>query len=453
MSDLELLERRIKRERAARKAAETLLEQKSREVFEANEQLRDLADQTKAIVETAAEGIVTYDQEGIIQSFNRSAQKIFRQESAVGLNVRQLFECGEATEDALFATANSSASEISEEGDPIVPEPIEVVAVRGNGKTFLSEIAISCTSLREKVTFAALIRDLSRRKKLEARLSQAQKMESVGQLAAGIAHEINTPIQFLGNNIQFLQGAFDDLGELLNLFESLAQAVRSGSPTDELMANIETQSELADLPFLREEFPSAIEQSMEGIDRVATIVRAMKEFSQPSSDSKSSVDINHAIENALAVSVSQYRDVARVETSLDPSIAPVSCLGAQINQVLLNVITNASEAIEEHREPGTGLIKLSTRSIGDAIEIRCEDNGPGIPTEIIDRIFDPFFTTKEVGKGTGQGLAFVYDVIVNKHDGAIQAQSPAEGGTTLVMTIPVANHSLATRQQHANSTT
>ena len=132
-------------------------------------------------------------------------------------------------------------------------------------------------------------------------------MESVGQLAAGIAHEINTPIQFIGNNIQFLEGAFGDLGELLSLFDLLVQAVKSGTGTGDLITEIDQKSELVDLPFLREELPSAIEQSMQGIDRVAKIVRAMKEFSQPSSQSKSAIDINRAIENALSVSISLYQ--------------------------------------------------------------------------------------------------------------------------------------------------
>lgn len=452
MSSLELLERRLMRERAARKEAEALLDQKSREVYEANQQLRELADHTKAIVETAAEGIITYDLDGVIRSFNRSAQRIFQRELGEGLNVRDLFEVTPVNESKLFeCSIIARGPDAADDDEPLMPEPVEFIGIRSTGKTFVSEVSISCTTIGEVAISTALIRDLSRRKKLEARLSQAQKMESVGQLASGIAHEINTPIQFIGNNIQFLQGAFEDLGGLLALFEQLVDAVESGASTADLLQSIEQQREIADLSFLRQEFPGAIEQSMEGIEHVAKIVRAMKEFSQPASKNASSFDLNRAVENALAVSASQYRDVATVETALDPNGQSLIGLGGQLNQVLLNVISNACEAVSEHCEPGAGKIQISTCFSDDSVELRIQDNGPGIPPEIIDRIFEPFFTTKAVGTGTGQGLAFVYDVIVNKHEGTILAQSLPGQGTTLMITLPITTISELKRRQHANS--
>ena len=183
MSNLELLERRLMRERAARKEAEALLDQKSREVYEANVQLRELADQTKAIVETAAEGIITYDLDGVIRSFNRSAQRIFQRELDEGLNVRDLFEVTPVSESRLFeCSIIAGHSTIGDDEEPSAPEPVEFIGIRSTGKTFVSEVSISCTTIGEVSISTALIRDLSRRKKLEARLSQAQKMESVGQL-------------------------------------------------------------------------------------------------------------------------------------------------------------------------------------------------------------------------------------------------------------------------------
>ena len=305
--------------------------------------------------------------------------------------------------------------------------------------------------------YTALVRDLSRRKKLEARLQQARKMESVGQMAAGIAHEINTPIQFIGSNIQFLQGGFDDLGELLDLFDQLTQAVKQGADTRELLDKIESQSELADLPFLREEFPGALAQSLDGIERVAAIVRTMKEFSQPSTDSQTAVDINGAIENMLVVSTKVYSDIAEIETSLDSHIPPLPCMKAKLNQVFLNLLSNAAEAIAEHRQPGEGRIQIATEMRTDEVEIRFSDNGPGIPEEIQSRIFDPFFTTKEVGKGMGQGLAFVYDVIVNKHSGGLRLTSSPEEGTTFFVTLPLPIQSTETNscnsgQEYADTT-
>ncbi|MCG8651567.1 MAG: ATP-binding protein [Pirellulales bacterium] len=444
--DVEILQRRCQREREARKQAEQLLEEKTREVFHANASLREMAERlseqaelSKAIFETAAEGIVTYNEEGVIESFNQSAKKIFRCKSAVGAPVQNLFQSLEGNFEFLFPEVADVLGDFNpdDQSEPEVREPAEVTAVRSTGKAFMAEIAVSRLSRGGATCFTMLVRDLSRRKKLEARLSQAQKMESIGQLAAGIAHEINTPIQFVGDNISFLEGAFEDLGGLLDLFESLRDAVAEQKPTDELLGQINEQSEITDLPFLREELPGAIKQSIEGIDRVSTIVRAMKDFSQSEAECKTSVNLNHALEDTLLVSANLFRDVAQVQREFDTGLPPTLCLPGQINQALLNILANAAEAIgEKHGQSDAGLVRISTAADVDAIEIRISDNGIGISPEIQDRIFDPFFTTKAVGKGTGQGLAFVYHVVVDKHDGSIQVHS-SDDGTTFVVRIPL----------------
>ena len=447
MSELELLQRRFDRERAARKEAESLLEEKSREVFVANQSLQELAERTRSIVETAAEGILTYDEHGQIDAINRSARKIFIVENCEDLRVQQLLQSPDL-EVVLFP-----GSELDDDGEGQTTVPIEVTGIRMSGQTFVAEAAVSSTQSGDARIYTALVRDLSRRKQLEGQLRQAKKMESVGQMAAGIAHEINTPIQFISNNIQFLEGAFADLGELLDLFQKLTEALRAGAETDTLLKEIDTQSELADLPFLREEFPGAINQSLEGIERVATIVRAMKQFSQASSDAKEAVDINHVVENTLAVSASLYLDVAEVSTSLDQSIPPVSVIEGKLNQTIMNLIANAAEAIAERNLDAKGMIHVTTERLGDCFQVRVCDNGVGIPPDIQDRIFDPFFTTKEVGKGTGQGLSFVYDVVVNKHEGTVQVNSSSEGGTTVLMTFPMSSSETTSseRLEHART--
>ena len=243
----------MERERAARKQAESLLEQKSRELYEANENLRDLAERTRAIVDTAADGIVTYDIHGTVLSFNRSAQRIFARQQVADFDVRTLFSPQPELQATIFpdqpvpdnTSSDPSGADISAAGETT---SVELVGIRPSG-CFPVEIAVSRTIHQETTSYTALVRDLSRRKQVEARLQQAQKMESVGQLAAGIAHEINTPIQFVSNNIQFLQGAFDDLGALLDLYDQLVSTVQSERPTAELLEQISEQSELADLPF------------------------------------------------------------------------------------------------------------------------------------------------------------------------------------------------------------
>ena len=466
MSDIELLKRRFEREKAARKEAEALLEKKSLEVFQANEQLRAFADQiqrqaeqTNAIVESAAEGIITYLADGTILSFNAAAARIFllSNDQAVGGRVQDLFQSGDETDSILFGVrACDSLTECvlpdSTEEDANSHEPCESTGLRSNGRTFPCELSVSQLSREDHRLFTVLIRDVTRRKRLEARLSQAQKMESVGQLAAGIAHEINTPIQFVGNNIQFLEGAFDDLVELIGLYDQLYESLAGKDPDNPLVAKLTEQREIADLEFLQEECPSAIKQSREGIDSVATIVRAMKEFSQPANEAKSALDLNKAVQNVLAVSVNQYRDIAQIETNLQADLPPAICLGGQINQALLNVLGNASEAISEHGDAGHGRIWIDTSLKDDAIELKIQDNGVGIPQEIQDRIFDPFFTTKEVGKGSGQGLAFVYDVIVNKHEGSIHVASQPGEGSTFVLRLPLSQTSNELGRKHAGTT-
>ena len=444
MSDIELMQRRFDRERNARKSAEALLEQKSLEVFHANAELQNLASQMQeqaehmqAVVDTAAEGIITYNADGLIQCFNRSAERIFRCPSAVGCDVASLFELNEENNAVIFPARGDSSLIDIDESD--APEPIQIQCRRASGKFFVAEVAVSTIRHKSDTLYTAVIRDLTRRLSLEARLNQAQKMESIGQLAAGVAHEINTPIQFVGDNIQFLEGAFDDLGELLDLYQALLSTIDQGKPTADLVSKIRDQQEIADLDFLREEFPSAIEQTMDGIGRVSKIVRAMKAFSQPTSDARTVYDLNQAIEDTLVVMGSQIGEIADVRVSLDPELKPLTCLASQMNQMLLNVFGNAVEAIVEDPSIERGKISITTRLTSNGIEMRVEDNGPGIPAKIRDRIFEPFFTTKEVGKGSGQGLTFVYDVIVDKHGGAIQVQSTPETGTTFIIQLPVAN--------------
>ena len=275
-------------------------------------------------------------------------------------------------------------------------------------------------------------------KQMAMQLQQAQKMESIGHLAAGIAHEINTPIQFIGDNLQFLKTAYKDLMELLRHYGVLKAAVKpeAGALVDEV-AQAERK---ADLEYLQKEMPKALEQSEEGVQRVSRIVLAMKEFSHPADEEMTTVDINRAIETTVTIARNEWKYVAKVETRLDPSLPFVPCLPGDINQVLLNLIVNAAHAIGEGaKEEGavSGRITIGTRQEGGAVEIRVADNGPGIREEHRAKIFTPFFTTKEVGKGTGQGLALAYNVIVNKHHGDIRFETEAGKGTTFIIRLPL----------------
>jgi len=278
------------------------------------------------------------------------------------------------------------------------------------------------------------------REKLQVRLLQAQKLESVGQLAAGIAHEINTPSQFISTNIEFLNQAFNETSQLIVTLLGLLASVKNRSVTAEQLNENETILAQLDWDYLKEEIPRAIRQSKEGIHRVTSIVQAMKEFSHPGSKQKALTDLNRLIHTTLTVSRNEWKYVATVETVLDPELPFVPCLTDEMGQVFLNLLINAAHAIENklgrNPEGKKGRITLSTRQHDHHVEIRIADTGVGIPKHIQNKIFDPFFTTKEVGKGTGQGLAIAHDVIAGKHDGTLDFETEPGVGATFIIRLP-----------------
>ncbi len=293
------------------------------------------------------------------------------------------------------------------------------------------------------------------RNNLEITLRHSQKMEAIGQLAAGIAHEINTPVQFIGDHTWFLLDAFGDIMKVVEKCESLAAACKKGGIHTELIAEIDAACEESDLEYLKAAVPTSVKQSLEGVDRVATIVRAMKEFSHPGVDDKTAIDLNHAIQNTIDVARNEWKYVADVTTQFDADLPIVECKVSEVNQVILNMIVNAAHAIEDkskHNGNDTlGSIHITTRGLESVVEVRIRDSGTGIPDELRSRIFDPFFTSKEVGKGTGQGLAISHNVIVNKHGGSIDVETEPGVGTTFVIRLPVKAASSAVAVQNAEA--
>lgn len=285
-----------------------------------------------------------------------------------------------------------------------------------------------------------LVETVKQRKLAEAQLLQAQKLESVGQLAAGIAHEINTPTQFVSSNVDFLDESFQEVVELLNKCWDTIGLMKNGEATEKALQEVEELAEDLDWEYLKEEIPVAIKQSREGVQRIATIVTAMKEFSHPGSRSKTDVDLNKIIHTTVTVARNEWKYVAEMETDLDEKLLPVSCLSDEIGQVFLNMIVNAAHAIEtklgKNPEGEKGRILITTKQCEGFVEIRIVDSGSGIPEYAQHRIFDPFYTTKNVGKGTGQGLAIVHSVITSKHEGSISFTTKENEGTTFVITLP-----------------
>ncbi|GAB6904917.1 hypothetical protein JCM12296A_07510 [Desulfosarcina cetonica] len=305
----------------------------------------------------------------------------------------------------------------------------------------LRRVASPIHDVNDRVTAAImLVEDITDKIIQEREMQQARKLEAIGQLAAGIAHEINTPIQYVGDNVAFLEDAFTDLRAALTTYGELLAAAKADAVNASIIAEAEAAIEQADLSYLADEIPNAIEQTLEGIQRVSQIVTAMRQFSHPGSDRKSPVELNKALETTITVARNAWKYVADIETDFNPHLPMVNCLPGEINQVFLNLLINAAHAIGEVTQggkTGKGRIRISTRQTGDTVEIRFSDTGGGIPKAIQDRVFDPFFTTKPVGTGTGQGLAIAHSVIADKHQGTIYFESTEGQGTTFVIALPL----------------
>ncbi len=281
--------------------------------------------------------------------------------------------------------------------------------------------------------------NITDRKRQEMELRHSQKLEAVGRLAAGIAHEINTPIQFIGDNTRFLQVSFQDELQLIHKYQELHSAAAGGTVSPELLQQISDLRAKADWDYLEQEIPRATEQMLEGLNRVSTIVRGMKEFSHVDrTNEKAPGDINRALESTLIVARNELKYVADVETQFG-ELPLVICHLGDLNQVFLNLLVNAAHAIEERVKStnARGQITVRTRRDGDWVEISISDTGAGIPEDIREKIFDPFFTTKGVGKGTGQGLALARAIVVEKHGGTLTFESKVGKGTTFFIRLPL----------------
>jgi two-component system, NtrC family, sensor kinase len=257
------------------------------------------------------------------------------------------------------------------------------------------------------------------REAAQHKLRLAQKLEAVGRLAAGIAHEINTPIQYVGDSVQFLKSAFSDMLGIVK--------------TSDVMLN----STDTDLDFLRAEVPVAIERIIEGLQRVAAIVRAMKEFAHSGGSDKQAADLNRALKATLQIARAEYKHVATIDLHCG-DIPEVLCNVGELSQAFLNLIVNAAHALADAgRDSESGWIKIRTQFVDNSIELTFEDNGCGIPEDLVAKIYDPFFTTKEIGRGSGQGLAIARSIVVDKHDGSIGVVSFPTIGTCFTLRLPV----------------
>jgi PAS domain S-box-containing protein len=401
----------------------------------AEDEMRRTHEENQRILSSIPSIMIRLDGAGRVTKWNRAAAETLgiTADQAIG---KKLSECPGGWDAAMLTRDIESCLATGK------PLDIDDFAFTPPGGQLVSlNVTISPVTDRDGTPLGSLLlgTDISHKRQLEAQLAQASKLESIGQLAAGIAHEINTPIQYVGDNTSFLKGAFADIQEVLDKHGALLAHIKTGSLQDDVIADVQAAMARADLEYLTDEIPRAIVQSLDGIDRVAKIVRAMKEFSHPDSEAKAGADINKLIENTVTIARNEWKYVAEVAMDFDSSLPLVPCLAGEFNQVILNLIVNAAHAIAERNaaEPGVkGIIAISTRALDDRVEIRIRDTGTGIPEGVRARVFDPFFTTKPVGKGSGQGLAIAHTAIVKKHCGVLTFETEVGQGTTFIVQLP-----------------
>ncbi len=398
----------------------------------AEETLRASEERYRELFENASDIVYTTDLDTRLTSLNRAGQQTlgYSAEEATQLTLSQLvapkhWEIVKQGRDRLLAGESDLTSEVE--------------VTTKDGRQIMLEVSPRLIYKDGKpVGVQAIARDITGRDVAEMELRHTQKLESVGRLASGIAHEINTPIQFVGDNTRFLQESFESFQSLLSKYQELRSAFASGTASPEFLAEVQRLEEESDCAFLMAEVPQAISQTLEGVERVATIVRAMKEFAHPESRQMAATDLNRALQSTLTVARNELKYVADVETAFG-ELPLVVCNVGDLNQVFLNLLVNAAHAIGDVVK-GTfakGKIGVRTQAEGNTVLVTISDTGCGIPIANRSKVFDPFFTTKEVGRGTGQGLAISRSVVVDRHKGTLSFDSEVGKGTTFYIRLPV----------------
>jgi len=398
----------------------------------AEERLRASEERYRELFENASDLLYTFDLDLRITSLNRLAERTigYSHEEALQMNLRQLLDPQQAhrLEDAIEHLVAVQA-----------PSKIELDLRAKEGRRVKLEMNPRLIYREGKpVGIQAIARDITGRDVAEMELRQEQKLESVGRLASGIAHEINTPIQFVGDNVRFLEDSFGELQSVLKKFQQLCKSTNEPRSGPDFGMELDRIAAASDTDYLLKEIPKAIGQTLDGVERVVTIVRAMKEFAHPESKGMAPADLNKALSNTLTVARNELKYVAEVETDFG-ELPAVVCNVSDMNQVFLNLLVNAAHAIADVvKDSGKkGKIRVSTSLKDSAAVIAISDTGTGIPEGIRDRIFDPFFTTKEVGRGTGQGLAIARSV-VDRHKGTLTFDTEAGKGTCFYVRLPLA---------------
>ena len=405
----------------------------SRDVQELNAKLSQERDKFTSVLQATPVGLAIADWEGRFLEINRALEDV------IGFSPQEtLAKClWEFMPSEEVAAAQKAYKELISGRLSANREQRRLIAK--DGHVVLADVGL--TAVRDDEGRAAFLIvsfvDITAQNQLEIELRHSQKLESIGQLAAGIAHEINTPIQFIGDNVNFLSGAFEQLIALCDSYRT-ACAKAAGAPLSaEDIEGLKREEELADLEYIRTNVVTSISSTLDGVGRVARIVQSMKAFSHPDRGERATADLNTALRDTLTVATNELKYVATVDTDFG-KIPALPCFVNDLNQVFLNLLVNAAHAIGDvvGQTGQRGVIRVRTYLEGSVVVIAISDTGTGIPEAVRGRIFDPFFTTKEVGRGTGQGLALARAVVVDQHGGSLTFETEMGKGTTFFVRIP-----------------
>jgi len=398
------------------------------------EKTRALLRQNEQLIEAISSILVSVNAEGTVTHWNAEAEKYFA--APASKRIGKLFFKLRIKWD--WNKVRHAVAFCLEHKKPVMLQELRYHRYDGQEGFLTVRLSPFPESEEKSGGFLLLAEDITRRMVMESHLLQAQKLESVGMLASGIAHEINTPAQYIGDNTRFLRQSYQMLLQLLQGYEDLFAEACRRNDNCEILDRVKSLREDADVEYLLQEIPQALDQSLDGIDRISGIIRAMKEFSHPGTGEKVAVSLNRAIESALVVCRNEWKQVAEVHTHYDALMPKVSVYPAELNQVVLNILLNAVHALQDAgcAPQRKGEISVTTRWEDGWAYIRISDTGAGIPASIRDRIFDPFFTTKPVGRGTGQGLAIAHAIVVEKHGGRLRFETEVGKGTTFIIELP-----------------
>jgi PAS domain S-box-containing protein len=406
-----------------------------------NERLKEMLDRFELIFNTSPDAAtITNMRNGLIVNVNDHFEIVtgYSKKEALGTTVIDIWKDPEKRKEFI---------KMLSEGGGI--ENFETEFIHKSGSTINGLISAKILKLGSVPHIIAITRDVTKLKedekekeRLKIELSQSQKLQSIGTLAAGIAHEINSPLQFTNDNIDFIANSYKEIIKLVSTYKSLMMSCHTDQDKENAKNTIAGLEKKINLEFLTSEMPEALDQTKDGIARIRKIVNAMKQYSNLNLEEKKAADINKTLENAQIITRNEWKYHAEIINQFDTELPFCECYEPELNQVFMNLIVNAAHATKDAVDQKLiekGIITIKTSHEEGIIFVAVSDNGTGIPEKIRDKVYDPFFTTKDVGKGTGQGLSIAHKAIVDRHGGKIRFETEENKGTTFYIEIPTQN--------------